>query len=238
MAGVADPGSLQARVLEKLAQRGPQGLRASALPPTPPPGLAKPRLAAPAAAPALTGGGLGGAAPRAGAGPGRPRSSSSSSWATDESSGGPSSGEEDAHGRRGRAGAVRLSIAEGSRRPSPPSPECGTASLHARDQRRRAARDEEGGGDEEASLDDAAAANKRILNFVDSGTLCSKKELARCVRRRRRTLRFALGLLLLMHVVGLVAVAGVMMAPDAPGSVAGLGLPEEMAEQPMPREGR
>lgn len=75
------------------------------------------------------------------------------------------------------------------------------------------------------------------------GWLCSKRALARCMRRRRRLLRIGLALLLLLHVAGLVAVVGVMAtADDARGAAGhelrldpfpggGLGLPVGLAEE-------
>lgn len=103
---------------------------------------------------------------------------------------------------------------------------------------------------EESDIAAAGRSVKRRLktfSLLDlDSKLCNKKDLSRCIRRNRRSIKWALGILLAVLLMGLYSMLNVMVQPDLPDDfhdfteqewrAAGLGVPEIMVQQAAARQ--
>lgn len=162
-------------------------------------------------------------------------SSSSSPSASSDSSGESSDGDCEGHTCMHSRGSVGICISEEELQPTPLH-EVAKVLRHARSLVRTAKQESQDKADDDVG-------GKDPLFPFGGGWLCSKRALARCMRRRRRLLRIGLALLLLLHVAGLVVVVGVVVTADDMRGAAGhelrldpfpgggLGLPAGLAEE-------
>merc|ERR1712048_72184 len=70
-----------------------------------------------------------------------------------------------------------------------------------------------------AAMREEGSTDKKRSLLLGDARLCSKKDLARCMRNRRQMLRIVIGVLLLIYMVGLISVFSTMITPDEPGDL-------------------